>query len=115
MTMEDVMHPDEHSYALLAPQVHAVLARLLEAEGRFSTKRVLDALRSDPEGQAAYEAAVAAYLETGSDEHMAHLIVHGQVVPEILRHSGQVRFGGFIHGQPAEDDGFGVPSWWRKV
>jgi hypothetical protein len=115
MSVEDVMHPDERSYALLEPQVQAALARLLEVEGRFSTKRVLDALRSDPEGQAAYEAAVSAYRETGSDEHMARLIVHGQVVPEILRHSGQVRFGGFIHGRPDEDDGFGVPSWWRRV
>jgi len=107
------MHPDERSYGLLAPQVDAALARL--TLGQFSTKRLIEELRADPEGEAAYQAALAEYVTNGTDDHMAHLIVHGQVVPEILRHSGRVRFAGFIHGQPDEDDGYAVPSWWRRV
>jgi hypothetical protein len=107
------MHPDERSYALLVPQVEAALARI--TLDRFSTKRIVEELRADPEGEVAYQAALAEYVQTGTDDRMAHLIVHGQVVPEILRHAGQVRFGGFIHGQPEEDDGYAVPSWWRKT
>ena len=42
------------------------------------------------------------------------MVLHGQVIPSLLRRSGLVRFGGFIHGNAAEDDGFGVPSLWVK-
>jgi hypothetical protein len=33
----------------------------------------------------------------------------------LLRSSKRVRFAGFIHGEPDEDDGYSVPSWWRKT
>jgi hypothetical protein len=107
------MHPDERSYALLVPQIEAALRRLTLP--RFSTKRIVDEVLADPDGQVAYQAALAEYLDTGTDDRMARLIVHGQVVPEILRHSGLVRFSGFIHGETGENDGYAVPSWWRKV
>jgi hypothetical protein len=107
------MHRDERSYALLVPSVEDALRRL--GPQRFSTKRLIEAVRAQPAGEEAYQAALAEYVATGTDDHMAHLIVHGQVIPEILRHSPQVRFAGFIHGEPDEDDGYAVPSWWRRV
>jgi hypothetical protein len=106
------MHPDERSFVLLVPEVEAALTRLTEP--RFSTKRIIEEVRAQPEGETAYQAALQEYLQSGTDDRMARLIVHGQVIPEILRHSGQVRFGGFIHGQPEENDGYAVPSWWRR-
>jgi hypothetical protein len=96
---------------ILAPHLFAAVARMTAP--RFSTRRVIQQLRATPEGEAAYVEA----LERcgGSTDHMARMIVHGQTIPELLRASGLVRFAGFIHGQPDEDDGFGVPSWWRKT
>jgi len=107
------MHRDERSYAILEPVVYAALDRL--GPERFSTKRLIEEIRAQAEGEAAYQSALAAYVQSGTSDHMAHLIVHGQVIPEILRNSGRVRFSGFIHGDPDEDDGYAVPSWWRKV
>jgi hypothetical protein len=80
---------------------------------RFSTKRLIDFIQRSPEGQAAYQEALAAASE--GNERMGRMIVHGQVVPGLLRASGRVRFAGFIHGEPNEGDEFHVPSWWRKV
>lgn len=98
--------------AVLEPHLAAALARI--PQPRFSTKRVIAALRSSAEGAAAYEEALG-FCGEGPADRMAYLVLHGQVVPELLRHSGLVRFAGFIHGEPEEDDGYSVPSWWRKV
>lgn len=95
---------------LLEPHVRAAIERMTAP--RFSTRRIIQELRSTPDGHAAYVEA----LERcgGAEDHMARMIVHGQTIPELLRHSGLLRFAGFIHGMPEEDDGFSVPSWWRK-
>ena len=97
---------------VLEPHLLAALARLTPT--RFSTKRVIEEMRSTPEGEAAYTEALTLCGE-GEPTHMAHMIVHGQAIPELLRRSGMVRFAGFIHGDPAQSDGFSVPSWWRKL
>ena len=97
---------------ILEPHVVAAIERMRTA--RFSTKRVIEEMRSTPEGEAAYAEALA-LCGAEDQEHMAHLIVHGQTIPELLRHSGLLRFAGFIHGRPQEDDGYSVPSWWRRA
>jgi hypothetical protein len=97
---------------VLEPHVIAAIGRMTSI--RFSTRRVIEEMRATPEGEAAYQQALE--LCGGAEqEHMARMIVHGQTVPELLRHSGLLRFAGFIHGRPAEDDGYSIPSWWRRV
>ncbi|MSQ23581.1 MAG: hypothetical protein EXR58_03370 [Chloroflexi bacterium] len=97
---------------VLEPYVRGAIERI--GTSRFSIKRLIEALQATPEGRAAYDEALR--ICGGEDQsQMAHLIVHGQTIPELLRHSGLVRFAGFIHGEPDEDDGFAVPSWWRKL
>ncbi|MPZ15479.1 MAG: hypothetical protein GEU73_13840 [Chloroflexi bacterium] len=105
-------YDDVEALALLRPLVHASAERL--GAQRFSTKRLIDELRSTPDGQTAYRDALEAIERQGAPPHMALHVVHGQVIPELLRRSGLVRFAGYIHGEPEEDDGYGVPSWWRK-
>lgn len=97
---------------VLRPHVEAAIGRM--PGRRFSTKRVIEQLRADPEGGAAYTEALG-YCGAGEGDRMSYLVLHGQVVPELLRHSSLVRFGGFIHGEPDEDDGYSVPSWWVKT
>jgi hypothetical protein len=82
---------------------------------RFSTRRIIDELRSDRSGEEAYQAALGIVAGGSEVNQMALHVLHGQIIPEVLRHSGLVRFAGFIHGMPDEDDGFSVPSWWRRV
>ncbi|HEY3118957.1 MAG TPA: hypothetical protein VGK54_19615 [Chloroflexota bacterium] len=98
--------------AILGPHVEAAIGRM--SGRRFSTKRVIEQLRATPEGAAAYTEALG-FCAEGQSDHMAHMVLHGQVVAEILRRSSQIRFGGFIHGEPDEDDGYCVPSWWVRT
>jgi hypothetical protein len=104
---------DEEAYAILGPVVEATIAGA--PASRFSTKGLIDFMRSVPEGDAAYQQALAAIVDEAGSEHMARMVIHGQVIPGLLRRSPRVRFAGFVHGNPNEDDGFAVPSWWRKV
>ncbi|MBI4213068.1 MAG: hypothetical protein HY534_02055 [Chloroflexi bacterium] len=96
---------------VLEPHLIAAIERLTSS--RFSTKRIIEEMRSTPQGEAAYADAVE--LCGGESDPMAKLIVHGQTIPELLRRSGLLRFAGFIHGAPQEDDGLSVPSWWRRA
>ena len=38
------------------------------------------------------------------------MVVHGQVIPLIMRRSGLVDWVGYAHGQA---DDYAVPAWWR--
>jgi len=104
---------DEEAYDALGPSVESAIARM--PTSMFSTKALIEQLRADESGQAAYEKALEVLAEEGAPEHTAHLVVHGQVIPGLLRRSSQVRFAGFIHGDPSQDDGYAVPSWWQRV
>ena len=96
---------------VLEPEVIAAIGWLTSP--RFSTKRIIEELRSTPDGEAAY--AQALELCGGAQDHTSRLILHGQSIPELLRRTGLLRFAGFIHGDASEDDGYGVPAWWRKA
>ena len=101
---------DEQAFVIMEQPVRDAIARITLP--RFSTKRFIEELRATTEGEAAYQEAIGAMASSG--ENMAMMVLHGQVIPGLLRRSGQVQFGGFIHGNSAEDDGFGVPSMWLK-
>lgn len=107
------MQPDEYESAhqLLEPFVVGAIDRM--PTDRFSTKRLIAEVQATADGRTAYEAALG--IAEGGSPHMARHVIHGQVIPELLRGSGKVRFAGFIHGEPEEDDGYGVPSRWRRV
>lgn len=104
---------DEEAYRLLEPLVQSAVLRTVGT--RFSTKGLMEEMRSSPEGDAGYLQALAILEGEGATEHMARLVVHGQVVPGLLRRCGLVRFAGFVHGDPNQDDGYAVPSWWQRL
>jgi hypothetical protein len=104
---------DDEAYTILGPVVDTAIDSAQAR--RFSTKGLIDFIRSVPDGDAAYLSAIASIVDEAGSEHMARMVIHGQVIPGLLRRSPRVRFAGFVHGNPNEDDGFAVPSWWRKV
>jgi hypothetical protein len=40
------------------------------------------------------------------------MVIHGQVIPGVLRNSKRIEWAGFAHGYPDE---YAVPAWWRFV
>jgi hypothetical protein len=103
---------DEQAYVIMESAVRAAIERI--PLPRFSTKRLIEEIRASADGEAAYQEAIHTLAPDPGTEHMALMVLHGQVIPGLLRRSGVVQFGGFIHGNPAEDDGFAVPSMWSK-
>jgi hypothetical protein len=93
--------------AFLAPTIDDILSRIEGEE--FTTTEFIALLQSDP-------AANAAYLESlrrwGEGERSGKMVIHGQVIPGILRRSSLVEWIGFAHG---EDDPYAVPGRWRLV
>jgi hypothetical protein len=99
--------------AILEPEVQAAIGRI--GVQQFSTKHLIDEIRRAPSGAAAYDEAVRLLEAGGTYGDMALRVLHGQSIAGLLRSSPLVRFAGFIHGDPDEDDGYSVPSWWRKT
>jgi hypothetical protein len=101
---------DDRIEALIAgltPAVHGILDRLEGDE--FTTVQFIEVMLSDPEAAANYEYALERW---GEGERYAKMVVHGQVIPAILRRSGRVEWTGYAHG---EDDPYAVPAWWRLL
>jgi hypothetical protein len=93
--------------AFLAPTVDDILSRIEGDE--FTTTEFIALLQSDPEANAAYLEALRRW---GEGERAAKMVVHGQVIPGILRRSNLIEWIGFAHG---EDDPYAVPGRWRLV
>ena len=93
--------------SFLAPSVGDVLERIEGDE--FTTVEFIDILLTDPNAAAAYREALRRW---GEGEHYAKMVVHGQVIPSILRRSARVEWVGFAHG---EDDPYAVPARWRLL
>jgi hypothetical protein len=91
--------------AYLTPVVAGILERLEGEE--FTTPQFIEVMLSDPEAAVNYEAALDRW---GEEERYAKMVVHGQVIPAILRRSDRVEWAGFAHG---EEDAYAVPAWWR--
>ena len=91
----------------LAPTIDDILSRIEGDE--FTTTEFIALLQSDPEANAAYLEALRRW---GEGERSAKMVVHGQVIPGILRRSNLIEWLGFAHG---EDDPYAVPGRWRLV
>ena len=91
--------------AFLAPTIDGILARIEGDE--FTTTEFIALLQSDPEANAAYLEALRRW---GEGDRAAKMVVHGQVIPGVLRRSTLVEWIGFAHG---EDDPYAVPGRWR--
>ena len=93
--------------AFLIPTIDDILSRI--AGDEFTTTEFIALLQSDPEANAAYLEALRRW---GEGEHAAKMVVHGQVIPGVLRQSNLVEWLGFAHG---EDDPYAVPGRWRLL
>jgi hypothetical protein len=88
----------------LAPTIHDILSRIEGDE--FTTTEFIALLQSDRDANAAYLEALRRW---GEGERSAKMVVHGQVIPGILRRSNLVEWLGFAYG---EDDPYAVPGRW---
>jgi hypothetical protein len=93
--------------AFLAPTLDDILSRIEGDE--FTTTEFIALVQSDPDANAAYQEALRRW---GEGERFGKMVVHGQVIPGILRRSNLVEWIGFAHG---EDDPYAVPGRWRLV
>jgi hypothetical protein len=93
--------------AFLAPTIDGILNRIEGDE--FTTTEFIALLQSDPEANAAYLEALRRW---GEGDRAAKMVVHGQVIPGILRRSNLIEWLGFAHG---EDDPYAVPGRWRLI
>jgi hypothetical protein len=91
--------------AFLGPTIDDILSRIEGDE--FTTVEFIELVQSDPDANAAYEEALRRW---GEGERYAKMVVHGQVIPGILRRSALVEWLGFAHGV---DDPYAVPARWR--
>jgi hypothetical protein len=93
--------------AFLAPTLDDILSRIEGDE--FTTTEFIALVQSDPDANAAYLEALRRW---GEGERSAKMVIHGQVVPGILRRSNLVEWIGFAHG---EDDPYAIPGRWRLI
>ena len=104
----DIIKPDlvDELIELLTPAAVDILERI-DAD-QFTTVQFIEVLQTDPEAKAAYDEALARW---GENETYSKMVIHGQVIPGILRRSPLVEWSGYAHGEP---DPFAVPAWWTK-
>ncbi|MCO5178231.1 MAG: hypothetical protein M9890_14850 [Thermomicrobiales bacterium] len=100
--------PVEDLVDFLAPYIAPIIERINVDE--FTTVEFIEALQLDGPTAAAYEEAIRLWPENNPD--MAKMVVHGQVIPQLLRASKLVEWNGYAYG---EDDQWAVPAWWRKI
>ncbi len=91
----------------LTPAVTDILARVDADE--FTTTQFIEVLQTDPSADEVYHEAL---LRWGENERYSKMVIHGQVIPAIMRRSGLVEWAGFAHG---EADDYAVPAWWRRT
>jgi hypothetical protein len=93
--------------AFLAPTIDGILSRIEGDE--FTTTEFIALLQTDLVANAAYLEALRRW---GEGDRAAKMVVHGQIIPGVLRRSNLVEWIGFAHG---EDDPYAVPGRWRLV
>jgi len=93
--------------AFFAPTIDDILSRIEGDE--FTTTEFISLIESDPQANAAYLEAVRRW---GEGERAAKMVIHGQVIPGILRRSNLVEWLGFAHDA---EDPYAVPGRWRLV
>lgn len=89
------------------PYIEDLLRRLDGDE--FSTNELIDIMLQVPDTKAAYDAAGRSW---GEPKRQTKMVLHGQIIPGVLRKSSLVEWVGFAYG---EADDFAVPGIWRLV
>ena len=97
----------EEMIAELTPAVEWLLKQI--EPGDFTTSDFIELLISVPRSGEAYSEAIARW---GEGERQSKMVIHGQVIPAILRHSPLVEWVGYAHEL---EDPYAVPAWWRVV
>ena len=108
--MTDEQDPIEAIIDYLTPTATDLLGRIDrggEEDVEFTTGQFITLMEDDPDGDVAYHEALRRW---GENERYAKMVVHGQVIPLILRRSNLVEWIGYAHG---EADQYAVPAWWR--
>jgi hypothetical protein len=102
----DIVRPDlvDELMDFLFPVVVDLLQRLEGDE--FTTPQFIEVMQTDPRAKAAYDEALRRW---GENEERSKMVVHGQVIPGVLRRSELVEWAGYAHG---EVDPYAVPAWW---
>lgn len=100
--------PTAEVMELLRAHVSSVARRIDVDE--FTTVEFVEALQLEEPARVAYHEAVRRWPE--SNERLAKMIIHGQVIPQLLRESGLVEWSGFAYG---EEDPYAIPAWWRRT
>jgi hypothetical protein len=107
-THSQIGDPLEAAIAFMEPYVFDIVERIDIDE--FTTVEFVEAMQLDPAAKQAYEDTVNHWHE--GDEMAAKMVIHGQVIPTLLRRSGKLEWIGFAHGVA---DDYAVPAWWRKL
>ena len=107
-THSQIGDPLEAAIAFMEPYVFDIVDRIDIDE--FTTVEFVEAMQLDPASRQAYEDTVNHWHE--GDETAAKMVIHGQVIPTLLRRSGKLEWVGFAHGVA---DDYAVPAWWRKL
>ena len=89
----------------LTPVIEDLIDRLEGDE--FTTVDFIEVMRADEAGAAGYQEALRRW---GESDQYAKMVLHGQVIPGVLRRSPRVEWLGFAHGVP---DAYAVPANWR--
>lgn len=110
MSTDSPLSPDpvEDLIEFLSPYVESVVDRLNVDE--FTTVEFIDVMQTDSSVLAAYNESIRRWHEDNPE--MAKMVIHGQVIPQILRRSGKVRWSGYAHNQL---DQYAVPAWWLRI
>ena len=106
---EKEKNPIEQATDLLRPLIVPSLALVPEPE--FTTRQFVMYLRATTPGEAAYSQAISNWKDNFT---LGRQIVHGQIVPQLLRDEAGASWVGYVYNQPDEDDGLSVPSRWLK-
>lgn len=88
----------------MAPSVLDVIDRLDADE--FTTTEFIGVMLTDDDARRAYDDALRRW---GEGEHSSKMVIHGQVIPAILRRADRLEWAGYAHGV---DDPYAVPAWW---
>lgn len=107
-THHPIGDPVEEVIEFMRPYIVPIIDRINVDE--FTTSEFIQALNMDPETAEIYQQAIAMWHE--HDDNAARLVIHGQVIPQLLRRSGSVEWSGYAYGH---EDPFGVPAWWKKT
>lgn len=107
-TRSSIGDPIEEVVDFMKPHIAPIIRRINVDE--FTTAEFVQALNMDQKTSAVYEQAIQLWHE--NDDEAARLVIHGQVIPLLLRRSGLVEWSGYAYGH---EDPYGVPAWWTKT